>query len=142
MAKTLWEQQEERQRGKYRTGKGQQEYTVEFDELEERLEKDGIEAYEIEDYDSIFHSHDITINGKQGNKLRSGDLEDTGEIPNTFCPDCGSQGYRTDHPEVATCSYVPGWYFYYREEKETKEEKRKTKLIRTTTGEVVEVEDN
>ena len=41
-----------------------------------------------------------------------------GKIPGVKCPDCGAQGFRTDHPQIASCGAYPGWFFYYLEEKE------------------------
>jgi len=123
-------------------GRGVQTYRLDEAKAKTRLAKDDITINKIR-HDGIFFTNDILIQGKDARTLGSfgsAQFHPSGEIPNTFCPDCGSQGYRTDHPEVATCSYVPGWFFYYREEKEKEEEKeeKKTTLVRDINGNVTE----
>lgn len=73
--------------------------------------------------DNEFNSSQITIEGKRYtrrdgmvNRYRLDRITfDAGrEILGLYCPDCGAQAFKTDHPKVAVCGDYPGWYFFYR----------------------------
>lgn len=59
-------------------------------------------------------------------------------IPGLRCPDCDAQAFKTDHPEVASCSSTRGWFFFYKKIGNKKEKKKTIKLI---NGEYQEVEE-
>lgn len=86
-----------------------------------------------------FNVEGITVNGDTIASARWADV-DYGvthgeEIEGLYCPDCGAQAYRTDHPNIATCGAVVGWFFFYQE----KEQKKKT-IMKVINGELQEVE--
>lgn len=89
-----------------------------------------------------FFSSDITVEGNSSptwsNEIDMS-LEDDGEeLPGVKCPDCGAQGYRTDHPQVATCGAYPGWFFYYKDKRKKRTVKPK-KQYKIMNGQLVEV---
>lgn len=59
------------------------------------------------------------------------------QIKGLYCPDCDSQAFRTDQPNVAVCGSYPGWYFFYKKLDNT--ESAKTKLV-IRNGELVSVD--
>ena len=56
-----------------------------------------------------------------------------GKIPGVKCPDCGAQGFRTDHPGIASCGAYPGWFFWYLEEFEESDNDQKL-IIKIVNG--------
>lgn len=57
------------------------------------------------------------------------------EIPGLFCPNCNSQGFKTDHPGIAVCGACPGWYFWF---KRIDQDLESTAKLVIKNGELVE----
>lgn len=137
------------------------DYVLEGKETKDRLKSDGIKAWStrgggwgssgrnrIDDYtrsSGTFFSKDVTING---GVTTEGEFDDgrtywkkkAGKIKNSFCPDCGAQGYYTDHPDIATCGAYPGWFYYYKDhEDEHKIEEKPEYIIKIVNGQYVRV---
>ena len=97
--------------------------------INERLNKDGFKMIApIARDDKSFHATGIKQNGKliynddgsrtsySGSSQRERPELFTDALNGVFCPDCGAQGFRTDHPEIAVCGDYAGWFFYYIDE--------------------------
>lgn len=132
------------------------DYVLKAGEVRARLKKDGIKAQPINaSYDSrgsynersgCFFSEDVTVNGKPGrigSRISFSSWKNkAGAIPNSHCPDCGAQGYYTDHPCIATCGAYPGWFYYYKdEENEQKKAEIPEYIIKILNGQYVRVKN-
>lgn len=134
---------------------GNNEYVLKASEVRDRAKADGIKIKSIDgglnERAGCFYSPDVTINGRQtkGYEYHSSGFMDgeketwkqkAGAISNSYCPDCGAQGYHTDHPNIASCGAYPGWFYYFKEhEDEQKTTTEDEYIIKIVNGQYVRV---